>query len=67
LTLICDGPVASHIGGCKIGDILAVRGVRVADQLICESAELVQCSVLQPGPAPVVDGYVDPPHLRRAA
>jgi hypothetical protein len=67
LTLICDGSVASHIGACCIGDVLHVRGVRVDDMLICESAKFAMCAVLAPGWEPVVDGYVDPPHLRRAA
>jgi hypothetical protein len=35
--------------------------------LICESAKFAMCAVLAPGWEPVVDGYVDPPHLRRAA
>ena len=68
MVLVAEGPVASYVGGCKAGDVLAVRGVRVGDQLLCEAAELVLCSVLAPGWTPCVIGYKEPPAgMRRAA
>jgi hypothetical protein len=69
LRLIAEGRTGRDIGGCKIFDILAVKGVRVGGDLLVEEAEVTWLSILEPGWEPVLLGYRRPGDegMRRAA